>query len=926
MRFSWAEIRVRASEFAKEWADAKYEKSETQSFYNEFFEIFGVKRRSVAYYEEQVKALDNKSGYIDLFWPSVLLVEQKSAGRSLAKAREQAMTYFGALAESKRPRYLLLSDFRNFELLDMDEGKDYRFALAQLPENVEKFGFILGVQPKVFHDQDPVNIKAAEIMGRVYDELKSSGYEGPNLEQFLVRIVFCLFADDTGIFEPRDLFYDLIEHRTREDGSDLGRLLSGLFEVLNTPVDKRSRILDGDLVAFPHINGALFKDRLEHASFSSQMRKKLIAACEFDWSRISPAIFGGLFQSVMDPDERRNQGAHYTTELNILKVIGPLFLDNLRIEFSKIRTCKTMRTRKLENFQKKLGGLKFFDPACGCGNFLIIAYRELRELEIEVLQELYPAQDNGRQQDIDTAGLSCVNVDQFHGIEIGAFPVRIAETALWMMDHLMNNKISMAFGSPYVRIPLETSPTIRLCDALEIDWNEVLPAKECSYVFGNPPFSGAKMQSPKQRTQVQHIANKGKNRGTLDYVAAWFIRAGEYVQNGDARIAFVATNSIVQGEQVAQLWPTLYERLGLEISFAHQTFAWGSDAQGKAHVHVIIVGLYKADIMHKRKLLYTYENVTGDPLESKPKVITPYLLDGDPLSNPQICVRLENMPINGMPEMIIGSKPIDASHYILDAAERKELLNACPEARKYIRPYIGAKEFLNGAKRWILRVHEAPYHVQNNSAIRKRIEAVKRFRLKSKAASTRAIAYTPTLYHVNVIPKSSFLAVPVTSASRRNFIPIGWISPPTIPSDSIRLIEKADKHMFALLTSSMHMTWMRNVCGRLETRYRYSIGLVYNTFPVPKLTDAQQKSLASHTDAVLNARLNHTKQSLANLYDPELMPIDLRKAHKSLDRAVDKLYRPKKFESEIERMEHLFNLYEMMIDPINGKTKKRRKK
>jgi len=544
-------MRVRAAGFAREWAGETYEKGETQSFYNEFFEIFGVRRRTVARYEEHVRRLDNTSGFIDLFWPGVLLAEQKSAGRDLTAARAQAGAYFDALPERDRPRYQLLCDFQTFELLDRSEREETRFALADLPKHVEKFGFIVGVQRRTFRDQDPVNIEASELVAHLHDALKASGYGGHDLQLFLVRMVFCLFADDTGIFEPRDLFLQFIEERTSADGADLGLWLARLFQVLNTPIERRQSTLDEDLSRFPHVNGDLFAESVLIPDFDAAMRDALLEACRFDWTAISPAIFGALFQSVMERAERRAAGAHYTTEKNILKVIEPLFLDALRAEFGRLKQRRDGRSiADLAKFRARLGSIRCFDPACGCGNFLIIAYRELRSLEIEVLREMA-----GRTAAVQFAVdvWSVVDVDQFHGIEIGEFPARIAETALWMMDHIMNNRLSLEFGQTYARIPIEKSPRIRNADALEIDWAEVLPPEQCSYVFGNPPFVGAKFQSPEQRAQVRRVAGLGGSGGSLDYVAAWFVRAGDYVrrargENGTPppRIGFVATNSITQ--------------------------------------------------------------------------------------------------------------------------------------------------------------------------------------------------------------------------------------------------------------------------------------------------------------------------------------------------------------------------------------------
>lgn len=930
MRLSWNEIRTRAAQFAGEWRDATYEKGETQSFYNDFFQIFGKKRRSVARYEQHVRKLDNRSGFIDLFWPSVLLVEQKSAGYDLDKAYEQATEYFDALPESQHPRYILVSDFQIFNLYDLDEREAISVTLAELPSKVEVFSFILGVQRRTFRDQDPANIEASELVGRLHDKLAESGYLGHDLERFLVRIVFCLFADDTGIFEPRDIFFDFIEERTRDDGSDTGPWLSQLFQILNTPEDQRSSTLDEDLDRFPYINGELFKDPLQIPSFDADMRRALIDACMFDWSNISPAIFGALFQSVMDPQERRAQGAHYTTEKNILKVIEPLFLDDLRDEFDQLRSRKdTRRVTELRRFQKRLEKMRFFDPACGCGNFLIIAYRELRLLEIEVVKEIHSESRAKGQIEVDISALSLVDVDQFFGIEISEFPVRIAETALWMMDHIMNNHLSLEFGETFTRIPLEASPQIVHGDALEIDWSTVLSPEDCSFVFGNPPFVGAKFQDTDQRAQVHRIAALGKSGGTLDYVTAWFIKAGGYIgAGGKGRIGFVATNSITQGEQVGQLWPILFERCKLEISFAHRTFTWGSDARGKAHVHVVIIGFNLRERALKKKRLFSYSNIQGEPLESNHSMLSPYLFDASNQRNPHIIAREESRSINGFRKMIIGSKPIDGGYYIFNEKERADFLEIEPGASPFMRPFMGAREFLQGKKRWILALHDAPPNVLAKLPhVRKRIAAVRAYREASKSKPTQKIAATPTLYHVNTTPEDPFLVIPRVSSERREYMPIGWVEPPTIPSDAVLVIENATLIDFALLTSSMHMAWMRTVAGRLKSDYRYSVGVVYNTFPVPPV-GTNQTSLEPLAQAILDVRASSSEATLSNLYDPDLMPPDLRRAHQKLDHAVDKLYRSQGFDSERERVEHLFGLYEKMHIPLSevAENKKRRGK
>ena len=478
---SWNEIRVRAAQFAVDWADASYEKGETQTFYNEFFEVFGKRRRDVARYEEHVKKLDNRSGFIDLFWPGVLLVEQKSAGRSLVAAAEQAGDYFDALAERERPRYQLLCDFKTFELLDRDTREEIRFPLAELADQVENFAFIVGQRRRALREEDPVNIEASELMGRLHDALDESGYRGDDLERFLVRMVFCMFADDSGIFPRQDMFLDFLEDRTSVDGTDLGPRLSHLFEVLDTPTEERQAKLDEDLARFPYVNGDLFAERLSTADFDGEMRAALLDACRFNWSKTSPAIFGALFQSVMEPIERRSQGAHYTTEQNILRVIEPLFLDDLRAEYDALCTQHSGDVvAELYRLRDRLGELRFFDPACGCGNFLIIAYRELRLLEIDILDEIAARTRLSAQQVMPFEVKSVIDVDQFYGIEISEFPARIAATSLWMMDHLMNRELADTFGEPYVRVPLEKSPHIEVGDALELDWADFLPPAECS--------------------------------------------------------------------------------------------------------------------------------------------------------------------------------------------------------------------------------------------------------------------------------------------------------------------------------------------------------------------------------------------------------------------------------------------------------------
>lgn len=914
MRLSWNEVRARATRFSEEWKSAHYEKGETQTFYNEFFELFGVTRKKVATFEEPVRRLGSKNpGFIDLFWKGTLLVEQKSAGRNLVKAREQAFEYFPGLKDLEQPRFILLCDFQNFELCDLETRKETKFALSELHKHVQDFSFIFGGTPREFKDQDPVNIQASEIMGKLHDALLASGFKGHNLERFLVRLVFCLFADDTGIFAPRDIFDDFIRQRTREDGTDLAPMLGQLFEVLNQAETDRLTTLDDDLNQFPYINGDLFAERLALPAFDSKMRKLLLDACDFNWEAISPAIFGALFQSVMDKKKRRAIGAHYTTEQNILKVIQPLFLDRLRADFERIKGRKdTGRANALRAFQDELASIRCFDPACGCGNFLVIAYRELRELETQTLIEL------NRNRQLVVTELSKVDVDQFYGIELEEFPGRIAEIALWMMDHIMNVRLSEALGGYFPRIPLKATPTIRCgVDALEMNWAEVLPADRCTYVLGNPPFVGAKYQKADQRAQVHRIAALGSKKGTLDYVTCWFFKAGAYIQGSKAQIGFVATNSITQGEQVGDLWPALFQRYRLSISFAHRTFAWGSEARGKANVHVVILGLCHRAEAPDKKRLFDYGNIKGAPTESTVKAISPYLFDAGLLINPDTVVFERSRPTDSRPRVINGTQPLDYEQYVLDDEQRVELLAREPGSARFIRPYVGSDEFINGHGKWLIALQNAsPADLRALPEIRRRMEVVRAKRAASDRKQTKKIADTPAVFNVTVMPDGPFLVIPKVSSEKREYVPIAYLDPPTIPSDLVFVVRNANPTLFGILTSRMHMAWLRYIGGRLKSDYRYSIGLVYNPFPWPQMSAEQATTVGDLGHAVLEARSQFAGSTLADLYDPITMPADLHRAHSRLDTTVDRLYRAATFASDRERVEFLLALYEKENLPL----------
>lgn len=912
MRLSWNEIKDRALQFSREWADESSEQAEAKSFWDAFFNVFGVPRKRVATFENQVKKQDGRDGYIDLLWKGILLIEHKSRGKDLDRAFAQAKDYFPGLKDRDAPRYLLVCDFARFRLYDLEEGQQYEFTLAELYKNVRLFGFIAGYQTTTYQEQDPVNIQAAERMGRLHDKLKETGYTGHSLELYLVRLLFCLFAEDTSIFERRQ-FQDLIEQCTSEDGADLAQWLENLFQVLNTPQDKRLKKLDEQLVAFPYVNGNLFSELLPIAAFDSCMRQLVLDCCALDWSRISPAIFGSLFQSVMDAGLRRNLGAHYTTEKNILKLINPLFLDELRAEFARIKTNR----KRLEEFHQRIAQLRFLDPACGCGNFLVIAYRELRLLELDILRAL----DNGTASlDVAQFQILC-DVDQFYGIEIEEFPAQIAQTALWLMDHQMNLRVSEEFGRYFVRLPLRKSATILHGNALQQGWRDIVKPAALSYILGNPPFGGSKFLQESQRTDMQSVFHDIANAGLLDFVTAWYRKAADYMtDNPKIRAAFVSTNSITQGEQVSVLWADLFKR-GVKIHFAHRTFQWSSEARGKATVHCVIIGFALHDIEDKR--IFDYDSPQTEPHEVKVSSINPYLLDA-----PDILVQARSIPLCGGPIMINGSIPADGGNLILSPDEKASLVAKEPAAREWIRPFMGADDLINGLERYCLWLTDCrPEQLRQMPLVLQRVEAVREMRLASQKAATQEKAKSASLFTENRQPTSGdYLALPRTSSENRAYIPIEFLPASTIAANDLQMVPQAGIYEFGILTSAMHMAWVRVTSGRLESRYRYSAKLTYNTFPWPQnLTDKQKQAIETAAQAVLDARAKFPTATLADLYDPLTMPEALTKAHRALDAAVDMAYAKQKFSGDRDRVAFLFNLYQQIISPLEP-TKAMRKK
>lgn len=947
MPLSWNEIRHRAITFSRDHKDATSEQGERQTFWNEFFEVFGKKRRHLATFEEPVKKLSGNWGYIDLFWPGKCIVEHKSKGQDLGKAHAQGMDYVRGLIDSGRekecPRWLIVSDFQRIAIHDLEPEQDpdlplftrlppsHEFALKDLPKNIRHFAFIAGYKSHKLNPEDPANFQATELMAKLHDALYDGGFRGHQLCQFLVRLLFCFFADDTGIFPPDQLKL-FLRDRTAEDGSDLGPKLAHLFHVLDTPdgskgtENKRGLNLDEDLAQFPYINGDLFRERLDFTDFTRAMRDALLVCCDFTWEKISPAVFGSLFQTVFDHQDdrkRRQLGAHYTSEKNILKVIRSLFLDADRAEFEAAKKDKSGRgPARLRALQEKLAAYRIMDPACGCGNFLVITYRELRQLELEILIHLQETQQLLGQQEFgeqEIYNLSRINVDQMYGIEIEEFPARIAEVALWLADHQANVLLSEAFGQFFTRIPLRQSPHIHIGNALRTDWKYVLPPEQCSFIIGNPPFVGKQYMSAAQKADLSHAWKGMKGIGVLDFVTGWHKLAADYMlSNAAVRTAFVSTNSICQGEQAGLLWNHILAGNRNYIHFAHRTFTWESEARGKAHVHCVIVGYGPTE---EPRTLYDYDIDPQQPDISQPANISPYLIAG-----PNFAISNRSKPICPVPPIVFGSMPNDGGNLLLEPDEKRKLVESEPDAEKFLRPFLGAEEFINGKERWCLWLKGAnPGELRKLPEVLRRVEAVKDARFQSTRDTTKRLAAYPTLFGEDRQPVDKYLIIPGVSSERRPYIPIGYMSPEVVASNLVNVVSGASIYDFGVLTSGMHMAWMRIVGGRLESRYRYSNKLVYNNFPWPmELKEVQRGKVEQAAQAVLDARAKHATSTLADLYDPLTMPPDLAKAHAALDAAVDRCYRPAAFPNDRARVEHLFALYEAITAPLAPAAKQKR--
>jgi len=941
-------IRQRASQFAKKFEGVTSEKSRDQDFMRGFCALFGINPSRIDWQFplKEINKVTKKTSTIwaDGFLRGTLLIEMKSAGKDLDEAYKQASAYVLLMNEKDLPDYILVSDFANLHLYNRKTGAPrIELKLADLPQQIEPFLFLANYEAIAIEQQEYVNKEAAETLAKLHDAIKATGYNGKDLETYLVRLLFCLFAEDTGLFGENGLFLDYLKNHTQEDGSDLHHSLMSLFDTLNTPDTvylqehpnytgaKRLKNLPEHRARFPYINGQLFAGNLAECCFDEDVRKTLIECAKLDWSQISPAIFGSLFQAIMHFEDeaptakskkRREFGAHYTSEENILKVINPLFMDDLRKELAK---CGK-NTAKLGTFHNRLAALNFFDPACGCGNFLVIAYRELRLLELEVIQKLY---GNNLTAHLDVDTLILCNVDQFHGIEIDDSAVQIATVALWLTDHQMNIKVQ-SLGLYYHRIPLIKKANIVCANALRIDWNDVIPAEKCSFIMGNPPFVGYSYQTKDQKADLAAVFKGMKGAGVLDLVAAWHITAARYIQaNSSIPVAFVSTNSLTQGEQVAILWTELL-KLNIKLHFAHRTFRWSNEGKGVAAVHCVIMGFttvgealastIEAKASPTGCRLFDYgENIAGEPFEIKAKQINPYLVDA-----PTVLIEKRVKPLClDAPKMTRGSSPVDGGNLLMTIEETEKIRGSDQIANQYIRLYLMGDEFINGIERYCLWLKDSTAQDRKLSPeIQRRMLSVKAMRQASTKIATQKLAETPYLFGEIRTSSTRYLAIPKVSSERRAFIPIGYLDADVICGDKLFFIPDASLFHFGVLTSHMHNAWMRTTCCRLKSDYSYSNTIVYNNFPWPEsIAPVQQEKIEVAAQLVLDARAAEEKRcaeqsqkcSLATLYAAGNMPSELLKAHNALDKVVDTAYGFKGGKDDASRVAFLFEQYQKLV-------------
>ena len=900
-----------ATEFAKRWAGKGYEKGESQRFWLDLLEnVYGVEKPTeFVRFEEQVQ-LDNTS-FIDVMIPATrTMIEMKSLGKDLRKPIlqsdgkklspfQQAQRYILGLPVSQHPKWIVTCNFAEFDVYDMEnpKGEPQRILLKDLGTDYYRLQFLVDEGNEHLKKEMEVSMKAGEIVGRLYDALvKQYDRNDPMSSRYLnilcVRLVFCLYAEDAGVFGRHDMFHDYMAHYPTED---MRMALIRLFDELNTPYDKRSKYDKPMLAAFPYTNGGLFAEEIDIPQFTDEIRSTLLlhASLDFDWSQISPTIFGGVFESTLNPETRRNGGMHYTSIENIHKVIDPLFLNDLRREFQEASDDPDTKQRlsRLHAFQDKIASLTFFDPACGSGNFLTESYISLRRLENEVIKAIYSIEplsafDNPIK----------VSINQFYGIEINDFAVTVATTALWISESQMMAETERIVHHDIDFLPLKSYANIHEGNALRTDWHEVCPP-HIDYIIGNPPFVGARLMSPEQKEDMLYVFGKDwKNLGNIDYVGAWYKRAAELMKGTATQAAFVSTNSISQGEQVANLWAPLIKG-GIKINFAHRTFRWDSEASLKAHVHVVIISFSYVDRPDK----YIFDN--GQAI--KAAHVNPYLIDA-----PDTFIYSRSQAICDVPSIGIGNKPIDGGNYLFQKNDMEEFIKKEPKSAQYFHLWYGSEEFIHQKPRYCLWLGDcSPREINEMPLCKQRVENVRELRLASKSAGTRKLAERPTRFHVENMPDGDSILIPRVSSEKRRYVPMGYIPKGVFASDAVHLIPSATLYHFGVLESNVHMAWMRVVCGRLKSDYRYSKDVVYNNFPWPSPTDEQRHKIAQTAQGILDARAKYPDSSLADLYDPTTMPYDLLEAHRRNDRAVMEAYGFSTKMSETECVAKLFEMY-----------------
>ena len=916
-----------ARQFAARWQGRGYEKGDSQVFWTELVTtVFGIANPSEFLRFEQQARLDHTS-FIDVMIPHThVMVEQKSLGKDLRQPirqsdgtlltpYQQAQRYSAALPYSERPRWIVVCNFAEFDVYDMEHPntEPQRILLADLGRELYRLRFLVETGNEHLEREMEVSIQAGEIVGRIYDALLESYADGSaqtlrQLNILCVRLVFCFYAEDAGIFGRHDQFHDYL---AKFDAPSMRSALLQLFETLNTPADSRSKYLRPELAAFPYTNGGLFAEQIDIPQFTDTLRDLLLrhASLDFDWSQISPTIFGAVFESTLNPETRRSGGMHYTSIGNIHRVIDPLFLDGLRADFADI--CREQvtrrRLRRLQDFQQRLATLTFLDPACGSGNFLTETYLSLRRLENEVIRAIYSTVP----LDAFTNPIR-VSIHQFHGIELNDFAVTVATTALWISEAQMMAETERIIHHDIDFLPLRSYANIREGNALSMDWQTLCPKESLSYIIGNPPFVGYSLQSKEQKADLLSVfvdkqGKPFKAAGKIDYVAAWYYKAAELMQGTTIRTALVSTNSIVQGEQVAAIWKPLKEMFGVHIDFAHRTFRWDSEASLKAHVHCVIVGFSCAPC-DRPKLLFD----NGQVCEAAN--INAYLVDA-----PDVFIESQNKPLCDVPQMNAGNRPADGGHLIIESDEYDDFIKQEPSAVPYIKKLLGAQEFINNKKRWCLwLVGVSPHTLRSMPLVMKRVEDCRKDREKAPDAGRRKLADTPMLFRETNNPPTAII-VPCHSSENRRYVPMGYIDASAVTTNAVLIIPSATLYHFGILESNVHMAWMRAVCGRLEMRYRYSKEIVYNNFPWPEATPERQAEISRTAQAILDARALYPDSSLADLYDPVAMPRELLEAHRRNDRAVMAAYAmPPATTTEADCVSRLFDRYRRLTGGLNG--------